>query len=354
MAERDVTQTRMAGNFSPRAVGVVIGVVVLFAIIVSSVFVVDQRETAVVLRFGRFQRFADEGLHFKLPFGIDRNINVETEQVKKLEFGYRTERAGVQTVFSPQDFPEESITGQHDRLLGKVLQTVFSPQDFPEESIMLTGDLNIVDVEWSIQYRIVNPRDYLFNVLDQEKTLRDISQSVINQLVGDRAILDVIGSERESIEFIGQQRMNEIYASYGLGVNVTALKLQNIVPPKGAVQNAFEDVNKAIQDRSRFIEEGKEAFNQAIPRARGQALQIIQEAEGYREERINRAHGDTARFRAVYEEYQRNPEVTRSRLYFEMFEDVFMNADGTDLIDRNLDNFIPLKNLVPTFQGATQ
>ena len=328
MAERDVTQTRMAGNFSPRAVGVVIGVVVLFAIIVSSVFVVDQRETAVVLRFGRFQRFADEGLHFKLPFGIDRNINVETEQIKKLEFGYRTERAGVQTVFSPQDFPEESI--------------------------MLTGDLNIVDVEWSIQYRIVNPRDYLFNVLDQEKTLRDISQSVINQLVGDRAILDVIGTERENIEFIGQERMNEIFASYGLGINVTALKLQNIVPPKGAVQNAFEDVNKAIQDRSRFIEEGKEAFNQAIPRARGQALQIIQEAEGYREERINRAHGDTARFRAVYEEYERNPDVTRSRLYFEMFEDVFMNADGTDLIDRNLDNFIPLKNLVPSFQGATQ
>ena len=328
MAERDVTQARMAGNFSPRAVGVVIGVVVLFAIIVSSVFVVDQRETAVVLRFGRFLRLANEGLHFKLPFGIDRNINVETEQIKKLEFGYRTERAGVQTVFSAQDFPDESV--------------------------MLTGDLNIVDVEWSIQYRIVNARDYLFKVLDQEKTLRDISQSVINQLVGDRAILDVIGTERENIEFIGQQRMNEIFDSYELGINVTALKLQNIVPPKGAVQNAFEDVNKAIQDRSRFIEEGKEAYNQAIPRARGQALQIIQEAEGYREERINRAHGDTARFRAVYDEYRLNPEVTRSRLYFEMFEDVFVTADGTDLIDRNLDNFIPLKNLVPTFQGATQ
>ena len=328
MAERDVTQARMAGNFSPRAVGVVIGVVVLFAIIVSSVFVVDQRETAVVLRFGRFLRLANEGLHFKLPFGIDRNINVETEQIKKLEFGYRTERAGVQTVFSAQDFPDESV--------------------------MLTGDLNIVDVEWSIQYRIVNARDYLFKVLDQEKTLRDISQSVINQLVGDRAILDVIGSERDNIELIGLERMNEIFNSYELGINVTALKLQNIVPPKGAVQNAFEDVNKAIQDRSRFIEEGKEAYNQAIPRARGQALQIIQEAEGYREERINRAHGDTARFRAVYDEYRLNPEVTRSRLYFEMFEDVFVTADGTDLIDRNLDNFIPLKNLVPTFQGATQ
>lgn len=328
MAERDVTQARMAGNFSPRAVGVVIGVVVLFAIIVSSVFVVDQRETAVVLRFGRFLREANEGLHFKLPFGIDRNINVETEQIKKLEFGYRTERAGVQTVFSAQDYSHESV--------------------------MLTGDLNIVDVEWSIQYRIVDARHYLFKVLDQEKTLRDISQSVINQLVGDRAILDVIGNQRESIEDIGQQRMNEIFRFYELGIRVTALKLQNIVPPKGAVQNAFEDVNKAIQDRSRFIEEGKEAYNQAIPRARGQALQIIQEAEGYREERINRAHGDTARFRAVYEEYRLNPEVTRSRLYFEMFEDVFVTADGTDLIDRNLDNFIPLKNLVPTFQGATQ
>ena len=328
MAESDVTQTRPAGNFSPRAVGVVIAVVVLFAITVSSVFVVDQRETAVVLRFGRFLRFADEGLHFKLPFGIDRNLNIETQQVKKLEFGYRTEQAGVQTVFSAQDFAEESI--------------------------MLTGDLNIVDVEWSIQYRIVNPRSYLFNVQDQEKTIRDISQSVINELVGDRAILDVIGSERENIEFIGRERMNEIFSSYELGITLSALKLQNIVPPKGAVQNAFEDVNKAIQDRSRFIEEGKEAYNQAIPRARGQALQIIQEAEGYREERVNRAHGDTARFRAVYEEYERNPEVTRSRLYFEMFENVFLTADGTDLIDRNLDNFIPLKNLVPTFQGATQ
>lgn len=328
MAERDVTQSPVGGNFSPRAIIVVIGVVVIFAIIVSSIFVVDQRETAVLLRFGKFQRLADEGLHFKLPFGIDRNFNVETQQVKKLEFGYRTELAGVQTVFSAQDYPEESV--------------------------MLTGDLNIVDVEWSIQYRITNPKFYLFNVLDQEKTLRDISQSIINQLVGDRAILDVIGTERENIEYIGQQKMNDIYDSYDLGISVTALKLQNIVPPKGAVQNAFEDVNKAIQDRSRFIQEGKEAYNQAIPRARGQALQIIQEAEGYREERVNRAHGDTARFMAVYDEYKENPEVTRSRLYFEMFQDVFMNSEGTDLIDRNLDNFIPLRNLVPAFQGATQ
>ena len=328
MSERDVTPQRPAGNFNPRTVAVVGGLLLLAITVFTSVYIVDQRETAVLLRLGRFLRTEDEGLHFKLPYGIDQNINVETEVVKTEEFGYRTDRPGVQTVFSAEDFPNESV--------------------------MLTGDLNIVDAEWSIQYRILRPKDYLFNVDDQEKTIRDISQSVINELIGDRAVADVISQERENVEFLGRERMNEIYDSYGLGVSVTAVKFRDVVPPKGAVQSAFEDVNKAIQDRSRFIEEGKEAFNQAIPLARGQAQQIIQEAEGYSAERVNRAEGDVARFVAVYDEYRRAPQVTRSRLYYEMFEEVFQSADGTDLIDRNLDNFIPLKNLVPSFQGVTQ
>ena len=328
MSERDVTPQRPAGNFNPRTVAVV-GVLLLLAITVfTSIYIVDQRETAVLLRFGRFLRTEDEGLHFKLPFGIDQNRNIETEVVKVEEFGYRTDRPGVQTIFSAEDFPGESV--------------------------MLTGDLNIVDAEWSIQYRILRPKDYLFNVEDQVKTIRDISQSVINELIGDRAVADVISRERENVEFLGRQRMNEIYDSYRLGVSITAVKFRDVVPPRGAVQSAFEDVNKAIQDRSRFIEEGKEAFNQAIPLARGQAQQIVQEAEGYLAERVNRAQGDVARFVAVYDEYRRAPQVTRSRLYYEMFEAVFATADGTDLIDRNLDNFIPLKNLVPSFQAVTQ
>jgi membrane protease subunit HflK len=330
MSENDSSaQRRAPGSFSPRAVGLMLAAVLVVIIVLSSFYVVDARERGIVLRFGRYVgRPSPPGLHLKLPFGIDRVFNVQTEVPHKLEFGFRTEEAGVRSVFSTQDFPEESV--------------------------MLTGDLNIVDLEWSIQYRILEPNKWLFNIVDGQRTIRDISQSVFNRLVGDRAILDVMGDERPVIQLLAQDEMNALFDNYDIGVRVVAVQLQDVVPPRGAVQNAFEDVNKAIQDRSRFIEEGKEAFNQAIPRARGQALQIIQEAEGYREERINRAHGDTARFRAVHEEYQRNPEVTRSRLYFEMFEDVFMNADGTDLIDRNLDNFIPLKNLVPTFQGATQ
>jgi membrane protease subunit HflK len=143
----------------------------------------------------------------------------------------------------------------------------------------------------------------------------------------------------------GQQLMNDLYKSYGLGVRVTTVKLQNIVPPKGSVQDAFEDVNKAIQDRSRLINEGKEAYNQAIPKASGEALQTIQEAQGYAPARVNGARGDVARFLAVLGEYRQAPDVVRTRLYYEMYDQVFGGTEGTDLIDKNLKNFLPLKNM---------
>ena len=280
---------------------------------------VDQKEQGVVLTVWQVQPDGGAGAHFKLPFGIERSYNVPTQLVLKQEFGFRT----------------AAPRGDH----------VYSEQDFPDESLMLTGDLNIVDVEWIIQYRITDPVKWLFGVEDQNKTIRDISQSVVNQLVGDRAILDVIGPERANIERQAQDFMNQLYAKYNLGIRVTTVKLQNIVPPAGPVQAAFEDVNKAIQDSSRLINEGKEAYNQSIPKAKGQAEQVVQEAEGYALERVNRSRGDVARFNSVLEEYNRNPAVTRTRLYVEMFEEVFKDAQGTDLIDRNLRNFIPFKPL---------
>jgi membrane protease subunit HflK len=186
---------------------------------------------------------------------------------------------------------------------------------------------------------------WLFKVENQRKTIRDISQSAINLLVGDRAILDVIGSERANIEQQGQDIMNRLFDKYELGIRVTTVKLQNIVPPKGPVQNAYEDVNKAIQDRNRLINEGKQAYNEVIPRAKGEADQIIEQAKGYAVERVNRAQGDVARFVRVLEEYTRNPQVTRARLYYEMYENVFGGAEGTELVDKTLKNFIPFKSL---------
>jgi len=315
-----------SGKVTPNVVIGVLGFILVLIMLLTSVFIVDQKEQGVVLRFGRFNRLTEPGLHMKLPFGIERKYKVPTQMVLKDEFGFRTERAGVSTVYSALDFPEESI--------------------------MLTGDLNIVDVEWIIQYRIKEPVNWLFRVENQRKTIRDISQSVINLLVGDRAILDVIGAERANIEQQGMDMMNELFDRYELGIRVTAVKLQNIVPPAGAVQEAFEDVNKAIQDRSRLINEGKQAYNEAIPRAKGEAEQIIQQAQGYAVQRVNRAEGDVARFENVLEEYNRNPEVTRTRLYFEMFEDVFAGTEDTTLIDRNLRNFVPFKSLSGQ-QGGT-
>ena len=318
----DVTPRKVFRKLTPAILLIAIGVILALILLFSSFFVVDQKEEAVVLNFGKFSRMVGPGLHFKAPFGVEKNYNVPTQRILKEEFGFRTVESGIVSSYSNQDFSSESI--------------------------MLTGDLNIIDVEWIIQYQITDARAWLFNVDDQHKTIRDISQSAINMLVGDRTIFDVIGAERANIELQGQELMNQLYKSYGLGIRVTTVKLQNIVPPKGAVQDAFEDVNKAIQDRSRMINEGKEAYNQSIPRASGQADQTIQEAQGYATERVNQARGDVSRFLAVLGEYRQAPDVVRTRLYYEMYDQVFGTADGTDLIDRNLKNFLPLKSMTGT------
>ena len=311
---------RLARGITPAMVLIGIGVILALILFFSSFFIVDQKEEAVILQFGKFSRLVGPGLHFKTPFGIEKNYNVPTQQIQKEEFGFRTERPGISTMYSSQEYPEESI--------------------------MLTGDLNIIDVEWIIQYQITDARAWLFNVDNQHKTIRDISQAVINELVGDRTIFDVIGSERANIESQGQDLMNELYTLYGLGIRVTTVRLQNIVPPMGTVQDAFEDVNKAIQDRSRLINEGNQAYNESIPKARGQAQQTIQEAEGYAAQRVNAAKGDVARFLAVLGEYRKAPDVVRTRLYYEMYDQVFsQEPHNTDLIDRNLKNFIPLKSI---------
>ncbi|MCK4761663.1 MAG: FtsH protease activity modulator HflK [Candidatus Aminicenantes bacterium] len=319
MAEEFIDFEKIKKKTNPKTVVIVVGIIAILYALFSSVYMVDQKEEAVVLLMGEFNRITGPGLHFKLPFGIEKNYNVSTQRVFKEEFGFRTEKAGVTTTYSRGDYSHESI--------------------------MLTGDLNIVDVQWIIQYKIKDARAWLFNVENQRKTIRDISQSVINLLIGDRTIFDIIGSERSNIESKGQDMMNRFYDHYKIGVTVTTVKLQNIVPPKGAVQDAFEDVNKAIQDRNRLINEGKEAYNKAIPRTRGEALQLIQEAEGYAQEKVNMAKGDIARFLAVYGEYRKHPRITRMRLYYEMIEKVFKKAGETDLIDKNLKNFIPFKSM---------
>lgn len=315
-------------KITPALVLIAIAAIVLLIIFSTSFIVVDQTERAVITTFGKFTSVAEPGLAFKWPFGIQKAYHVKTEVVQAEQFGFRTDKAGVVTQYSPKEFPEEST--------------------------MLTGDLNIISVEWIIQYRITDPKAWLFNVSDKQKTIRDISQSVVNLLVGDRTILGVIGPERTAIQETAVQMMNEKFSEFGLGIKVTQVQLQNIVPPKG-VQDAFEDVNKAIQDMNRLVNEGKEAYNSEIPKAQGQADQVKEVALGYAAERVNEAKGDVARFNSVYAEYRKAPEVTRQRLYYEMIEDVFKGEKNVDLIDKRFTNFLPLKNLDQSVtKGAAQ
>jgi membrane protease subunit HflK len=296
--------------------GLVTGGIVLIALLGTSVYIVDQTEEAVITRFGKYHDTKSPGLHFKLPFGIDRQYTVNIKTVQTEQFGFRTLQSGISSTYSNQT----------------------------SESTMLTGDLNIVEVEWIIQYRIIDPVAWVFNVMERSRTIQDVSRSAINMLVGDRTIMDIMGPQRSAIESAGTEYMNETFRGYGLGIDVIAVKLQNIDPPAG-VQEAFDDVNKAEQDMNRLINEGQQVYNAEIPKARGERERIVQEAQGYKTERINRANGDASRFNAVYEEYRRAPEVTRQRLYYEMIEEVFKEKDGTVILDRNFDNFLPLQDL---------
>lgn len=318
MLERDTTPSPRKFSISPKIIILLAAALLILVLFLSSFFVVDQTEQAVVLRFGHYNRIVGPGLQFKLPLGIERNYNVPTQVIQNMSFGFRTEQSGVNTIFDQRDYPEESV--------------------------MLTGDLNIVDVEWVIQYKIDDPYAWLFNVQDKTTTIRDISQSVINELVGDLPILTVMGASRTDIEVKSQQNMQEILDSYGLGVKIVTVKLKNIVPPKGEVQDAFEDVNKAIQDMNRLINEGKEQYNSEIPKARGQASQLILQAEGYASERTNQATGDVARFNSVREAYLESKDVTAKRLYVETMEEI-LSQGNTTIIDKSLENFLPLQNL---------
>ena len=283
----------------------------------SSVYVVDETENAVITRFGKYKQTVGSGLHVKLPFGIDKNYNVDIKTLRAEQFGFKTVKSGRNNEYK---------------------------NNISEESEMLTGDLNIVDVEWVIQYKITDPKQWLFNVYEKEQSIRDISRSVINTLVGDRAIFDVISSDRSTIQNLAQEQMNENFKALGLGINVTTVQFQNVVPPV-EVQAAFEDVNKASQDMKRLINEGKEEYNKEIPKAQGEADRQIQVAEGYAAERVNMAKGDVARFNAVYEEYKRSPKATKERIYLETMAEIFGSETKPELIDSELENLVPVKNL---------
>lgn len=289
----------------------------------SAWYTVQPEGRAVVKRFGRVVGIADPGLHFKLPFGIDQATFVPTERVLKEEFGFRTQRVDVRTQYANKQF--------HD------------------ESLMLTGDLNVVDVDWVVQYRIRDPERWLHAVKDNLVTIRAVSEAVMRRIVGNRLGSDVLTIGRVDISIKVRDEMQRILDLYDIGVHVSSVELQDVTPPD-PVKPAFNEVNEARQEKERSVNLAEKERNQVIPRAQGEAAQTLSEAEAYAAERVNRAKGEAARFTAILSEYKKAPEVTRQRLYLEMLDKVLPEVASLYVIDPTASGPLPLLDL--TQRGA--
>ncbi len=301
-----------------RLVRMVLVLLVVLITVFTSFYTVEPEETALVLRFGRYIRSTDPGLHFKLPFGVEGIQKVPVQRQWKEEFGFRTVRSGARSQFGAQ--PRAA------------------------EANMLTGDLNAAVVEWVVQYRVVNPYKFLFEVRNPQATFRFMSEAVMRTVVGDRTVNEVLTVGRAEVASEVQLALQDLCDQYEIGIKVDQVVLQNVNPPD-AVKPSFNEVNEAQQEREKLINQAQSEYNKVIPRALGEAQQTIQEAEGYALQRVNEARGDSARFTALYEEYRKAPDVTRTRMYLETMAKVLPQVEGKVVVDADLRSVLPLLNL---------
>lgn len=268
-------------------------------------YLVGPDEAGVVLTFGAYTRTAGPGFRLKLPFG-EAVTKVPVQRQLRQEFGFRT----------------DPLTG------------VRGTGAFADEATMLTGDLNVAQVDWIVQYRVSDPYAYLYKVRDADPLLADMSEAAMRQAVGDRTVTEVVTIGREDIEAAVQAQLQQQVDRYQMGIRVQHVVLQNVSPP-AAVKPAWDEVNQAEQQRDQLINNARTEYNRAIPRAKGEAAQAVLSAEGYTANRVNRAEGDAARFRQLVEAYQKAPDVTRRRLYLETMTRVLSRVGSKVVVDRS-------------------
>lgn len=295
---------------------VVIGVLFLINVVYSSFYTIEPGEKGVVLRFGKFNKLASSGLNFKVPL-IDDVVKVDVEAVRKQEFGFRTR-----------------IPGQ---------KSVFANKGYETESLMLTGDKNVIDVEWIVQYKIQDPFNFVFQVRNVDQSVRDVSEVVIRRVVGNQDF-DYVLSNREILEAATARELQSTLNNYKSGVKIVAVKLQDVNPPD-QVKPAFNEVNEADQDMKRLVNEAEQTYNKIVPKARGTAKRVLEEAHGYAVERTNLAKGEANRFLAVLTEYKKAEDVTRKRMYLEMMQKVLPSVTEVYLIDKDQRSLLPFLDL---------
>jgi membrane protease subunit HflK len=293
---------------------VLLVIVTLFA----SIFQVGTEEVGVITQFGKYVRTVEPGLNMKIPF-VETVYKVPVERQQKLEFGFRTVKSDVQSEYAKSEQTED-------------------------ESLMLTGDLNLANVEWVVQYRVEDAYMYLFKVRNIEATLREISESAMRQIVGDRTVNEVLTVGRTEITNKLQNLIQDICREYSMGIKIEQIVLQDVNPPE-PVKAAFNEVNQAQQEKETLINKAKTEYNKIIPKANGEASETIQKAEGYAVERVNNAKGEVARFNSLYSEYIKAPEVTKRRIYLETMSNVLPLIGNVIISDQKGNSLIPLLNM---------
>ena len=304
-------------NFKENGVKIILLILILLWI-ASGFYIVNPDQVGVVKRFGAYNRITGPGPHFHLPYPIETVLTPSVTQIKRVEIGFRSTYYG---------------TG------------VNTYRAVPKESLMLTGDENIVDVQFIVQYKIKDAYSYLFNISNPFKTVKDAAEAAMRAVIGNNQINSVLTTEKFSIQNKTQLLLQKILDSYKSGIQVVAVKLQDVHPPK-QVLDAFKDVASAREDKSRLINQAMAYRNEIIPKARGKASLIVNEAEAYKETKIRMAQGESSRFLKLLEEYNKAPSVTRKRLYLETMEDVLSKVRNKVIISKSIgERVLPLLDL---------
>ncbi len=312
-------------NISKKTLAFIVTGALIVFFLASTVFTISAEEVGIIQTFGKYTRTVNPGLNFKLPFGIETLTKVPVERQLKEEFGFRTAAANVRTSYERGNYKGESL--------------------------MLTGDLNAAQVEWIIQYRISDPYLFLFKVRNARQTLRDVTEAIMRQVVGDRTVNEIITIGRQEIEVSVLQALQEVLTQYETGIKIDQVILQDVNPPD-EVKASFNEVNEAEQERESLINQAKSEYNKVVPKAKGQAQQQIEEARGYAVERVNNSRGEANRFNALYKEYSKAREVTRQRMYLETMESVLSKVGKKIITNDNASGILPLFNYQEGLKNA--
>ena len=316
-------RTPNSGEKDPGFATLLWGCVVLIGILgaYTSFYTVDISEEAVVTRLGAYHRTSPSGMHFKIPFGIEKAYRVQSKKILQEEFGFRTR--------------EYNRSG-----------TTYEKNQYAAESLMLTGDLNVADVEWILQFRIADPWKYLFHARDVERNVRDVSMSIMRRVVGDRLVGDVLTTGRVEIADQAKILTQEVLDQYDMGIKIEKIILQGANPPE-KVKPAFNEVNAAKQEQEQTINLAEREYNKVIPEARGNGERLVADAQGYAIDLVNRAMGNATLFEEILRAYKAAPEITRRRIYLETMEEVFGKVEKLTVVDSQLKGVLPVFNPLP-------